>query len=79
MIREETRWLLNVQETNARFQYHRAQYDFETFQLVEVSREFNNIAIFGKWVLYLGDRESPREEWIRIAAFERKPPQERKS
>lgn len=79
VILEGTRWLLNVREPNPEFRPHRAQYDFETFQLVEVSREINNIAIFGRWSLYLGDRDTLREERVSIAAFEWKSPQSRES
>ncbi len=79
VIRERTRWLLNVQNGLPQLQYHRAQYDFETFQLVEVSGELNNFVIFGKWSLYLGELDTLREERIKIAAFEWKPPQERES
>lgn len=77
VICEGTRWLLNVREANPRPPFARAQYDFEAFQLVEVSQELNNIAIFGKWALYLGARDTLRDERIRIAAFEWTPPQGR--
>lgn len=75
LIHEGTRWLLNVWEANSGIMRYRAQYDFETSQLVEVSRELRNIATFGKWSLHLGERSSLREDRIKIAAFEWKPPQ----
>ena len=58
VIREGTHWLLNVQAPNNQFRLQRAQYDMDNFQLVGVSHEIQNIAIFGKWSLYLGGRET---------------------
>ena len=75
VIREGTHWLLNVQEANNHFRIQRAQYDLKIFQLVEVSQELKNIAIFGKWSLYLGGRETLRKDRIRISTFEWAPKQ----
>ncbi len=64
-----TRWLLDVQKSNQQFRTTRKQYDLKTFRLVEVSGEYLNIAIFGKWSLSLRSRDTLREKQIKIAAF----------
>lgn len=73
LIRESARWLLNIEPANDRFRFDRAQYDLEAYKIVQVSDELTNIAIFGQWSIYLGDKDAPRENRILIATFKQEP------
>lgn len=75
LICEKSRWLINVRQDDGRFAYQRAQFDLTNSQLIRISDELNNIAVFGKWTLYLGDKLQSRDTWRRIAAFEWQPPE----
>jgi hypothetical protein len=69
LIREPSRWLLNVRLARSSRRYERAQFDLTNHKVLpRISDRLNNIAVFGAWKLYLGQHDRPREEWTEIAA-----------
>jgi hypothetical protein len=79
IILEDTRWLMNTLKANPQFSPSWKQYDLSTSQLVENSQKYTGIAIFGKWSLFLGSRDTPKDERIKIVDFEWTPATEQKS
>lgn len=73
VIREHSRWLMNVWSERVGPSYDRAQFDVSNARLARVSHDINNIAVFGRWALYLGDRSARPDAWLQIAAFEWRP------
>lgn len=72
LIREEGGWLMNIsliQGQSAR------QLDFSNFELKRVSGQLSNIAVFGEWTIYLGDRSQSPDRWTEIFTFEYQPPE----
>jgi hypothetical protein len=74
VIREQSRWLMNVWPERGGPSYDRAQFDISNARLGCVSHDISDIAVFGKWALYVGDRSARPDSWLLIAAFEWKPP-----
>lgn len=74
VIREKSRWLMNVWPEQQPVSHQRAQFDISNARLGRVSHDINNIAVFGKWTLYLGDRFARPDSWLQVASFEWKPP-----
>lgn len=74
LIREKSRWVMNVRSDDGRFAHQRGQFDLTNSRLIPTSNDLNNIAVFGKWTLYLGRESQGRDTWRKIAGFEWRPP-----
>ena len=76
MVHDGTRSLLNVRPADIRWGADVAQFNCQTFMLEYARNQSRNIAVFGKWQMYIGDMDGARENWVGVAGFEWSPPQE---
>jgi len=75
LIREKSRWVLNVWTEDHHRPFERALFDLTSAELTYSAADINNMAVFGRWTLYLGDESAPRERWRKIAAYAWQPPE----
>lgn len=69
LIREESCWLMNISLDGGRCA---RQLNLSNSQLGRVSSQLTDIAVFGKWAIYLGDRSQSPDLWTKIFEFEYK-------
>ena len=73
VVLDGTRLLLNVRPGNIRFAFDIMHFNCQTFLLENVNVQSHNVAVFGKWQVYIGDTKRSRDEWVKMASFERVP------
>lgn len=77
ILRNGSEWFMNVQSGNSRGLRHEvATYDIGNHILIERVYDFNRMAMFGKWDIYLGNMGWQRERWVRIFSFNLEPQKE---
>ena len=76
MVHDATRSLLNVRPGDIRWGPGIAQLNCQTFVLEYANIQSPNVAVFGKWKMYIGDMQGARERWVKVVSFEWSPPQE---
>ena len=74
LIREKSRWLMKVRSEDERFPPRHAQFDLTSFQLVRPGGVVDNIAVWGRWALYIGDEARNRDSWQKVIDYRYSPP-----